>query len=67
MKGNKIKSKKPQMRKVRNLRDHADVYYTMTDWETKEIDGVTFIYVVKNIGIRDMPKLMRKDSVEFFK
>ena len=67
MKGNKIKSKKPQMRKVRNLRDHADVYYTMPDWGTKEIDGVTFIYVVKNIGIRDMPKLMRKDSVEFFK
>ena len=51
----------------RSLRDHADVYYTMPDWGTKEIDGVTFIYVVKNIGIRDMPKLMRKDSVEFFK
>lgn len=67
MKVKKTKTQKPAFRKVRNLRDHTDVYYTSSDWETKDIDGVTFVYVIKNIGMREMPKLMRKDSLEFFK
>jgi len=54
------------MRKVRVIAN-GDVYYTDNRWETKEIDGVKFIYVIKNIGIRETPKLMRKDSVEYVK
>ncbi len=40
-----------------------EVYYVLPG-ETKQVDGVEFVYVVKNIGIREMPKLMRKDSLE---
>ena len=35
--------------------------------EIKEIDGVQFVYVIKNTGIRETPKLMRKESLEYIK
>jgi len=54
----------PTIRKVRVI-TNGDIYYTMPDWETKEVDGVTFIYVIKSIGVRETPKLMRKDSLEY--
>jgi hypothetical protein len=41
-------------------------YYVVSN-EIKEIDGVAFVYVIKNIGIRETPKLMRKDSLEYVK
>jgi len=44
---------------------NGDIYYTDKSWETKDVDGVTFVYVIKNTGIRETPKLMRKDSLEF--
>ena len=53
------------MKKVRVKTTH-EVYYVCSP-ETKEIDGVTFVYVIKNIGIREIPKLMRKDSLEYIK
>ena len=56
----------PMMRKVRVIAN-GDTYYTDNRWETKEIDGVKFIYVIKNIGIREIPKLMRRDSLEYLK
>jgi len=43
----------------------GDIYYTDKSWETKEVDGVVFVYVIKNNGIRETPKLMRKDSLEY--
>ena len=43
-----------------------EVYYVCSP-EIKEIDGVPFVYVIKNIGIREIPKLMRKDSLEYIK
>ena len=43
----------------------GDIYYTDKSWETKEVDGVVFVYVIKNNGNREMPKLMRKDSLEY--
>lgn len=56
----------PMMRKVRVI-TNGEIYYTDNRWETKDIDGVKFIYVIKNIGIRETPKLMRKDSLETVK
>lgn len=53
-------------RKVRP-RNGTDVFYTSPSWETKEVDGVVFVYVVKNPGLRETPKLMRKDSLETVK
>ena len=67
MKKGKNKPTKPIFRKVCNLRDKSDVYYTSSEWETKEIDGIKFIPVVKNITIRETPKLMRKDTLEYLK
>ena len=43
----------------------GDIYYTDKSWETKEVDGVVFVYVIKNNGNREIPKLMRKDSLEY--
>ena len=57
---------KHQIRKVR-VRATSEVYYTDTAWEAKEIDGIKFIPVIKNVGIRETPKLMRKDTLEFLK
>jgi hypothetical protein len=49
--------------KMRNIFRHDEVYYVLPD-PTKNVDGVEFVYVIKNIGIREIPKLMRKDSLE---
>jgi hypothetical protein len=57
---------KPQIRKVRNKLNHDEVYFTYFG-ETKDIDGVTFIPVFKNVGIRDTVRWMKKDSMELVK
>lgn len=54
---------KPVVKKLQNRFNVTEIYYTFSNWETKKIDGVDFIYVIKNIGIREIPKLMRKDSL----
>ena len=54
---------KPVVKKLQNRFNVAEIYYTFSNWETKKIDGVEFIYIIKNIGIREIPKLMRKDSL----
>ena len=56
------------LKKVRS-KTNQDVYYTYSNWETKEIEGVTFIPVVKE---NDSKKLqhtfwLRKDNVEYVK
>lgn len=61
-----MKNQKHILKKMRVIATQ-DVYYTYSDWETKEIDGVAFIYVIKNLGIREIPKLMRKESLEHVK
>ena len=60
-----MKTEKPFIKKVRVKTTH-EIYHVCLP-ETKEIDGVTFVYVIKNIGIRETPKLMRKDSLEYIK
>jgi len=55
-------TKKPQLIKVRNRVD-KEVYWTFPG-ETRDIDGVTFIPVIKNVGIRETPLWMRKDTME---
>lgn len=62
-----IQNQVPVFKKLRNMRSPEDEYYTNPSWPSKEIDGVPFIYVVKNINIQDNPKLIRKDSLEAVK
>ena len=58
--------KQQEIRKVR-VRATGEVYFAINPKEIKEIDGISFIHVVKNIGIRETPKLMRKDTLEYLK
>ena len=57
------KSNQPKLIKVRNKLNREEIYWTFPG-ETKDIDGVTFIPVIKNIGIRETPHWMRKDIME---
>jgi len=54
-----------QFKKVRSKFNPLDVYYTGSAWETKEVEGVEFVYVIKDFGTKESPKLMRKDSLEY--
>lgn len=58
--------KQNDIRKVR-VRATGEVYFAINPSETKEIDGVSFIHVIKNIGVRETPKLMRKDTLEYLR
>jgi len=60
-----MKTEKQYIKKVR-VKTTLENYYVCSP-ETKEIDGVQFVYVIKNIGIRETPKLMRKESLEYVK
>jgi hypothetical protein len=60
-----MKTEKPTIKKAR-VKTTLETYY-VCGTEVKEIDGVQFVYVIKNIGIRETPKLMRKDSLEYIK
>ena len=62
-----IKKQKPVLKKVRPLGNLEDIYYTYSNWDTKLIDGVEYVYVLKNISIKDTPRLMRKDNLEVIK
>jgi len=59
-------TQKPKLIKVRNKLNPDEIYWSFPG-ETKDIDGVTFIPVIKNMGIRDTPFWMRKDSMEIVK
>jgi hypothetical protein len=56
------------LKKVRS-KTNQDIYYTYSNWATNEIDGITFIPVVKTIpdGKNQVIHYMRKDNVEFVK
>ena len=60
----KTMTKKPI--KMRNKLRKDETYYVLPG-PSKEVDGVEFVYVIKNYGIRETPKLMRKDSLEVAK
>ena len=59
-------TQKPKLITVRNKLNPDEIYWSFPG-ETKDIDGVTFIPVIKNMGIRDTPFWMRKDSMEIVK
>lgn len=61
--------KKPYIQKLRS-KHNSEIYYTWSNWETKDIDGVVFLPVVRNEP-NDL-KLqqtfyMKKDNMEFIK
>jgi hypothetical protein len=57
------------VKKVRS-RLNTDTYYTMSDWDLKDIDGVQFVPVVKQIPEKNKKQpvfYMRKDNLETVK
>jgi len=63
-----VKSK-PILKKVR-ARNGTDIFYTYSNWETREIEGVTFIPVVKQVPVNtltDKVHWMKKDTMEYMK
>jgi hypothetical protein len=61
---------KPQIRKVRNKLHHDEIYYTYSNWELKEIDGIPFIPVVKSLPNNLKTQAihyMKKDNMEYVK
>jgi len=64
-----IMKTKSIVKKVRS-RLNTDTYYTMSDWDLKDIDGVQFVPVVKQIPERNKKQpvfYMRKDNLESVK
>ena len=62
-------SGKAIIKKVRS-KTNSDIYYTYSNWSTNEIDGITFIPVVKEIPDSKKNQVvhyMRKDNMEFVK
>jgi hypothetical protein len=60
---------KPIIKKVRS-RLNTDTYYTMSDWDLKDIDGVQFVPVVKQVPERNKKQpvfYMRRDNLETIK
>ena len=59
---------KPLLKKVRS-KTNSDTYYTFSNWDTKEIEGVTFIPVIKDLPSEKLQHTfwMRKDNVEYVK
>ena len=59
---------KPLLKKVRS-KTNSDTYYTFSNWDTREIEGVTFIPVVKEVPSEKLQHTfwMRKDNVEYVK
>lgn len=57
-----------QLKKVRP-KATSEVYYTYSQWDTKDIDGVTFLAVVKEKPSNKLQQIhyMRKDNMEFIK
>lgn len=60
--------------KTRNLKKMCsvihpnEVYYTSPEWESRDIDGITFILVSKSKEVnRDSLKYIRKDSLRQIK
>lgn len=64
-----IMKNKSIIKKVRS-RLNTDTYYTMSDWDLKDIDGVQFVPVVKQVPERNKKQpvfYMRKDNLETVK
>lgn len=49
--------------KMRNKLNPSEFYWLLPE-QTKEIDGVQFVAVLRNVMIRETPFWMRKDSLE---
>jgi hypothetical protein len=67
--GDTMKKNQSIVKQVRS-RLNTDTYYTMSDWDSKDIDGVQFVPVVKQYPEKHKKQpvfYMRKDNLETVK
>ena len=64
---NSVKDSKP--RKVRNRLNQSEFFYTYSHWDRKEIEGIKFLAVVKDIDPKKSQQVyyVREDNMEFVK
>ena len=57
------------MQKVRNRLHLNEVYYTFSNWELKDIDGIKFIPVIKvpDVARAQRVHYVKKDNMEYIK
>jgi hypothetical protein len=61
---------KSVLKKYRVRNGSGEIFYTYTNWEPNEIDGVTFLPVVKSMPSQSKTQqlhYLRKDSLEAVK
>jgi hypothetical protein len=61
--------KKPYIQKLRS-KHNSEIYYTWSNWETKDIDGVDFLAVVREEPSKQKLQqtfYMKKDNMELVK
>ena len=63
-----MKNVKPILQKVRS-KTNQELYYTYANWEAKDIDGVTFLPVVRDVPSMKLQQTfyLRKDNLEYVK
>ena len=62
-------TKKPVLKKVR-YKNGLDTFFTYSNWDTKEIEGVEYLAVVKKDPSNHETQMLhyvRKDAMEFIK
>jgi hypothetical protein len=55
------------LQKVRNRLHIDEVYYTYSHWPVKDIDGVAFLPIIKEVSEHPKVFYMRKDNLEYVK
>jgi hypothetical protein len=60
-------NQKQVLRKVRNRLHIDEVYYTYSHWPAKEIDGVAFLPIIKEVASNPKVFYMKKDNLEYVK
>ena len=64
-----MRNSKSILKKVR-YRNGTEIYYTYTNWPIKEIDGVEYLSVVKEVPSHSKTQQLhyvRKDAMEYVK
>ena len=63
-----MKTVKPILQKVRS-KTNQEIYYTYANWETKDIDGVIFLPVVRGEPSTKLQQTfyLRKDNLDYIK
>lgn len=61
-----MKTAKTKLIKLRSIKRPDETFYTNSDWETREVDGVVFLPIILSYESKNI-LWMKKDSLEVVK